>query len=180
LAPNHRQEFGKNLRTALAPVCQNRHVPRVEETLVQYGQASNSPALEWAWVDAQLTEAGTYWTSAGTRDQPHPRPVWGIWVHEMLHLSIGSPTLAASPTGSLATVHLDSGTDVVIVEGVVESKTMDPGLIAAYDAKYTWVYDVGAYGPLTSIRPQRVLAWRTAGWAGHDGFVATNRWRWAP
>jgi hypothetical protein len=97
----------------------------------------------------------------------------------MLHLSIGSPTLAAAPNGSLATVHLDSGTDVVIVEGVVESKTVDPGLIATYDAKYTWVYDVDAYGPLTSIRPHTVLAWRSAGWAGHDGFIAANRWRWA-
>jgi hypothetical protein len=80
----------------------------------------------------------------------------------------------------LCTVHLDSGTDVVIVEGVVEAKTVDPGLISAYDAKYTWMYDVDAYGPLTSIRPRTVLAWRSAGWAGRDGFTATNRWRWVP
>jgi len=150
----------------------------VEETLIQYGQPSASPGLEWAWVDAQLTEAGTYWASIGSTDRPHPRPVWGIWVDEMLHLSIGSPKLVGAQTGSLTAVHLDSGTDVVIVEGVVESRIVDPILIAAYDAKYTWKYDVGTYGPLTSIRPQAVLAWRSAGWAGRDGFVVTNRWRW--
>jgi hypothetical protein len=104
--------------------------------------------------------------------------VWGIWTDEVLHLSIGSPKLMAAQTGSPIAVHLDSGTDVVIVEGSVESKTVDPDLIAAYDAKYTWNYDVSTFGPLTSIRPHVVLAWRSAGWAGRDGFTATGRWRW--
>lgn len=153
-------------------------MPRVEETLIQYGQPSASPGLEWDWVDAQLTDAGTYWTSVGSNGQPHPRPVWGIWEDELLHLSIGSPKLVAAHIGSPTTVHLDSGTEVVIVEGSVESKTVDPGLIAVYDAKYTWKYDVDTYGPLTSIRPHAALAWRTAGWAGRDGFIVTNRWRW--
>ncbi len=154
------------------------NVPRVQEILVQYGQPSSSPGLEWPWVDAQLTQAGTYWASLGTNEQPHPRPVWGIWADEALHLSIGSPKLAATQTGGLITVHLDSGTDVVILEGSVESRSVDPELIAAYDSKYTWKYDVDSYGPLTSIRPHTVLAWRSAGWAGRDGFIATNRWRW--
>jgi len=150
----------------------------MEETLIQYGQRSASPKLEWAWVEAQLASAGTYWTSVGSAEQPHPRPVWGIWADGVLHLSIGSPRLAAAVAGQAVTVHLDSGTDVVIVEGSVATKTADPGLIAAYDAKYTWKYDVGTYDPLTTIRPHAVLAWRSAGWAGRGGFVATNRWSW--
>jgi hypothetical protein len=104
--------------------------------------------------------------------------VWGVWADEVLHLSIGSPQLAAARPGTPATVHLDSGTDVVIVEGTVQAKTVDPAVVAAYDTKYTWTYDVDAYGPLTSIRPRLVLAWRSAGWAGRDGFTATGRWRW--
>jgi acyl CoA:acetate/3-ketoacid CoA transferase beta subunit len=106
--------------------------------------------------------------------------VWGIWLGDMLHLSIGSPTLAAAGPATSMTVHLDSGIDVVIVEGLVDSTTVDPDLVAAYDDKYTWSYDASAYGPLTSIRPVAVMAWRSAGWAGRDGFVATNRWRWMP
>ncbi len=155
-------------------------MPRVTETLIQYGQRSVSPGLDWSWVNNRLSEAGTYWASIPTDGQPHPRPVWGIWADEVLHLSIGSPKLAAARTGTLATVHLESGTDVVIVEGVVETKTVDPGLLAAYDAKYTWTYEVDTYGPLTSILPRVVLAWRSGGWAGRDGFTAANRWRWVP
>jgi hypothetical protein len=153
----------------------------VETTLTQYGQPSTSPRLEWAWVDGALSTAGTYWASVTDNGgRPHPRPVWGIWLGDVVHLSLGSPTLAAAEPGRPMTVHLDSGTDVVIVDGHVESTTADPGLLAAYDAKYTWSYDVDTYGPLSSIRPDVVMAWRSAGWAGRDGFTAANRWRWVP
>jgi hypothetical protein len=155
-------------------------VHRVSETLLQFGQPSAHPGLEWCWVDAQLTDAGTYWVSMDANRHPHPRPVWGVWADEVLYLSIGSPKLAAARRGTLTTVHLDSGTDVVIVEGVVGAKTGDPALVAAYDTKYTWTYDVEAYGPLTSIRPHVVLGWRSDGWAGRDGFTVTGRWRWMP
>ncbi len=148
------------------------------ETLVQYGRPSDCPALEWEWVDAQLSDAGTYWVSISTDRHPHPRPLWGVWADEMLHLSIGSPTLAAAPPGTPTTVHLDSGTDVVILEGTLTATTTDSALLATYDTKYTWAYDVEVYGPLTSIQPEVVLAWRSAGWAGRDGFTATSRWRW--
>jgi hypothetical protein len=172
---------GPGARRSARPVVeQNRSVRRVTETLVQYGQQSAHPALDWAWVDGQLSAAGTYWASICADRQPHPRPVWGVWAGEVLHLSIGSPQLAAAPPGTLITVHLDSGSDVVIVDGVVSGRTIDPALIAAYDVKYTWSYDVDTYGPLTSIHPQVVLGWRSAGWAGREGFTATGRWRWVP
>ena len=50
---------------------------RVQEILIQFGQPSSSPGLEWAWVDALFTQAGTYRASLGTNEQPHPHPVWG-------------------------------------------------------------------------------------------------------
>ena len=152
---------------------------RVEKALVQYGQPSSHPGLPWDWIDAQLTGAGTYWTSIAGEGTPHPRPVWGVWLDEVLSLSIGSPRLVSSakPGASIA-VHLDSGTDVVIVEGVVEGPSVDASVVAAYDAKYTWTYDVAEYGPLTAVHPTSVLAWQSAGWAGRDGFTATARWTW--
>lgn len=152
---------------------------RVEETLIQYGQPSDQPALPWDWVDAQLADAGTYWTSVVCAGTPHPRPVWGVWIDELLHLSIGSPRLAAlAQTGASTAVHLESGTDVVILEGTVVGSSDDAAAVAAYDSKYAWAYDVAESGPLTSIRPKVVLAWRAAGWAGSDGFTTTGRWRW--
>ncbi len=78
------------------------------------------------------------------------------------------------------TVHLDSGTDVVIVEGLASVGDDDPTaarFLAAYDEKYDWKYDLATYGPPTRIRPLRVLAWRAAGPAGRDGFQQVGKWR---
>ena len=153
----------------------------IPETLVMYGAASTAESLEWSWVADQLTAAGTYWVVPATAtptSHPHPRPVWGVWAAPDLHLSVGSPVLARSlVTGAPVTVHLDSGTDVVLVEGAVTDRTTAPDLVAAYDAKYDYTYDVDEYGPFTTIRAARALAWRSAGWAGRDGFSRTGRWR---
>ncbi|HZQ58659.1 MAG TPA: hypothetical protein VFA84_11505 [Acidimicrobiales bacterium] len=143
-----------------------------------YGQASDKPALDWAWVDGQLAAAGTYWVTARTNGHPHPRPVWGVWRSDHLYLSIGTPmTTSALVTDPRVTVHLDSGTDVVIVEGIRTGTSADADVIADYDRKYDWRYDVGAYGPLSCVVPERVLAWRTSGFAGRDSFQQTGRWR---
>jgi hypothetical protein len=146
-------------------------------TLRLYGQPSGLESPHWEWVDDRLNSAGTYWVVTPTPTRPHPRPVWGIWREDALHLSVGSPTLArAMLPATPVTVHLDSGTDVVIVEGVVAGSSTDSELIAAYDSKYTWEYDSEQHGPLTTIVPTQILAWRSAGWAGRDGFQQTGRW----
>jgi len=147
------------------------------DTLYLYGRPSDTPPLAWSWVDDQLAAAGTYWIVLPAGRYPHPRPVWGVWRSERLHLSIGSPEIGRAATpGSGVTVHLDSGTDVVIVEGDVAGPSTDDDIITAYDLKYDWTYDVDEYGPLTTIVPLKVLAWRSAGWAGREGFQQTGRW----
>jgi hypothetical protein len=111
---------------------------------------------------------------------PHPRAVWGVWVEDVLMLSLGSPVLRAQiARDPLVTVHLDSGTDVVIVEGRAaadDSPETIAAFVDAYDAKYDWRYDAGQYGPPTRVTPAVVLAWRSAGWAGRDGFRETGKW----
>ncbi|CAN5657968.1 hypothetical protein BH24ACT5_BH24ACT5_19960 [soil metagenome] len=52
----------------------------------------------------------------------------------------------------------------------------DSQLLNAYNAKYDWDYMVDEYGPFTLVEPAKVIAWRSAGWAGRDGFQATGRW----
>ena len=142
-----------------------------------YGQPSEADALDWAWVDGQLREAGTYWAVARGAGLPHPRPVWGVWSDHHLNLSIGSLVLATALTRDRAvTVHLDSGTDVVIVEGEATGPITDAELIDSYADKYGQPYDVETYGPLTRIVPTTVIAWRAAGWAGRDGFRQAGRW----
>lgn len=151
------------------------------ETLRLYHRPSDAEPLEWTWVERRLAEAGTYWTVARAPDHPHPRPVWGVWHEHRLHLSIGSPVLArqlaADPT---VTVHLAHDTEVVVIEGSVIGATDDTELVAAYDLKYDWTYSVDEYGPLTTVEPFTVVAWRSGGWAGRDGFQQTNRWVYRP
>lgn len=82
-------------------------------------------------------------------------------------MSIGTPSLRrALADDPSITVHLESGTDVVIVEGVAKGPCGDAQVIAAYDEKNDWSYDVSEFGPLAAIAPSSVLAWQATGWAG--------------
>ncbi len=142
-----------------------------------FGTPTDHQPLEWDWVEDQLSASGTYWVTPGAMPVPHPRPVWGVWVAGRLCLTIGSPVVARElQPGRRCTVHLPSSADVVIVEGEAVGSDADPDLIAAYDSKYDWQYDVDAYGPLTIVRPHTVSAWVAAGPAGRDGFVRSGRW----
>jgi hypothetical protein len=153
-------------------------MPGVRRVLRMYGQASEHPPLEWEWVVAQLESAPTYWVIARTDGFPHPRPVWGLWLGDELHLSIGSPVIRnALSTDQRVTIHLDSGTDVVVVEGrVVPASSTEQAVLAAYDAKYDWQYEEAQYGPISRVAPQSVMAWRAGGWAGRESFRETGSW----
>ena len=107
-----------------------------------------------------------------------PRPVWGVWLRNVLYLSIGSPRLNADAQVDRAvTVHLGSVTDVVIVEGLIRGPNRNRHVLDAYKAKYDWDYTIDEYGPFTTVAPTTVMAWRSAGWAGRDGFQQTGKWR---
>jgi hypothetical protein len=103
--------------------------------------------------------------------------VWGLWLDGRLLLSIGSPVLgrlvAADPA---VTAHLDSATDVVVLEGEVAGSTDDATAIGVYNEKYDWNYTVAEYGPLTLVAPRTVLAWCSTGWAGRGGITHTGYW----
>ncbi len=152
--------------------------PPTAEPLSIYGSPTEVSALDWSWVDAQLEAAGIYWVVANGSGAPHPRPLWGLWIDHRLHLSIGSPILNRQVTADgRVTAHLESGTDVVILEGAVAGTTEDAALIERYDAKYDWTYTVDEYGPLTTVDPVSVVAWRSAGWAGRESFKTAGKWR---
>jgi hypothetical protein len=55
-------------------------------------------------------------------DRPHVMPVWGVWIDDIVYFgtapdSVKALNLASNPA---AVVHLESGNDVVIVEGRTE------------------------------------------------------------
>ncbi len=152
----------------------------VAADLAMFGSHPELPPIAWREVEERLERAETYWVATGAGRDPHPRPVWGVWVDGALLLSLGSPVLrrgvAEEPR---VAVHLDSGTDVVVVDGSAaadgSAATVD-AFLGAYDAKYDWSYDVGVYGPPTRVDPVQVLAWRAVGPAGRDGFGAAAKW----
>jgi len=149
-------------------------------TLRMFTTVPDADALPWDEVRVRLVAEPTYWVVPRSPEgAPHPRPVWGVWLDDGLHLSIGSPVvrrqLEADPT---VTVHTTSGTEVALVEGAAAGSPPDPApALEAYRRKYDWDYDVDQYGPLTWVRPHLVLAWHAVGEAGRDGFRRVGKWR---
>jgi Pyridoxamine 5'-phosphate oxidase len=141
--------------------------------------------LPWAWAEHRLTVARNYWI-ATTRldDRPHTRPVWGVWLDRAFFFSTGS--LAA---GHLAgrpeiTVHLESGSEVVIIEGrarVVDERALIVRIVDAYNPKYEWDVDPDNLpGPFYEVRPRVAFGWTSddSGLDGGAGFHGTaTRWR---
>lgn len=89
---------------------------------------------------------------------------------------VDNKALAVDP---IVTVHLESGTEVVIVEGRFVGASSDTRVLTEYDRKYDWNYEPGRDGPISCVAPETVLAWRTAGWAGRESFQRTGRWNFS-
>jgi len=77
--------------------------------------------LPWSWAQQRLEAARAFWIATSRPDgRPHCRPMWGVWLADGWRFSTGSlarHNLVANPQ---ITVHLDSGTEVVIVEGAAK------------------------------------------------------------
>lgn len=120
--------------------------------------------LPWTWATARPAAAHNYWI-ATTRPagQPHCRPVWGVWLDDTFYFSTGSlatGNLAANPA---ITVHLESGSEVVILEGVAETvaeQALMRRVVDLYNAKYRWDVDPGRLpGPFYAVRVRAAFGW---------------------
>jgi PPOX class probable F420-dependent enzyme len=147
-----------------------------------------SDKLTWARTTNQLKHARNYWIATATPDgRPHAAPVWGVWVDGRVVFSTSRSSrkgrnLAANPR---VAVHLDSGDDVVILEGVAEEVT-DRDLVArvavAYADKYIDARDDQPFqlepaladpdAVLYAVRPRTAQAWLEAAFVG-----SANKWR---
>lgn len=143
------------------------HVP------ADYGiPATNDDLLPWSHVVERMANALNYWVATTYPDgRPHVSVVWGVW-HKNTFYFDGSPAtrrgrnIAANPA---VAVHLESGTDVVIIEGVTEEiQSPDPELTVHLAAEYARKYAAHDYSPepqqwdnggLFAITINKVLAW---------------------
>jgi hypothetical protein len=128
--------------------------------------------LPWHHAEERLEKAINYWVCTVRRDgRPHAVPVWGMWVDGAFYYGGGPDTqhmrnVAANPNVS---VHLESGGDVVIVEGVARVsgaivRDLAERLAAASNAKYATMghkatADEYENGGFVTVAPRLVLAW---------------------
>jgi nitroimidazol reductase NimA-like FMN-containing flavoprotein (pyridoxamine 5'-phosphate oxidase superfamily) len=134
--------------------------------------SSREGILPWEWATERLTRASNYWICTTRPDgRPHAAPVWAVWVDSMVVFEGGPGTrrgrnIAANPA---VVVHIESGEDIVIVEGVAEEirspePELEAKLVEAY-AKYRKTHGYEAdpanwrEGGLYLVHPDKVLAW---------------------
>ena len=133
-----------------------------------YGIHSDEEGLvPWSQAVEKLERARNYWVGTTRPDgAPHAMPVWGLWLDDSLVFSSGSETrktrnLARDPR---VVIHLESGDDVVIVEGTAERVTDEAELRRIgeiYTAKYDFTFDPTGPGdyPVFRVRPRVAYAW---------------------
>jgi pyridoxine/pyridoxamine 5'-phosphate oxidase len=115
--------------------------------------------LPWSWAEERLAASRNYWVgTAGADGEPSAAPVWGVWAEGAVYFGTSprsrkGSNLARDPR---AVVHLESGDEVVILNGEVKLDEVEDSILDAYEAKY-------GYRPpgerLFRLRPRRALAW---------------------
>jgi hypothetical protein len=120
--------------------------------------------LDWAWAAERLASSRNYWVvTAGVDGRPSAAPVWGVWLDGALRFG----TSRASRKGrnlaedARVVIHLESGDEVVILEGLVDDTQIDTALADAYEEKYGMRpgEDAAEGEAWYELRPRMALAW---------------------
>jgi len=125
-----------------------------------------SGLISWDRACEHLRQAHNYWVATTRPDgRPHVMPVWGLWLEDAFWFSTGLYSRKARNLSRNANVvvHLESGDDVVILEGIAEEAT-DPARLArfaeAYALKYNFRPDVNdPQNGIYAVRPSKAFAW---------------------
>ena len=124
--------------------------------------------LPWSFVDERMAASLNYWVATTRPDgRPHVMPVWGLWVDGMFYFG-GAPrsrkvrNLSQNPN---VVVHLESGSDVVVLEGVAQPVSdPDPMLTERLSVASADKYGMaGGNEGYYAVRPSVVLAWSEGG-----------------
>lgn len=132
-----------------------------------YGLKPRKHYLPFSHAEERLLKSRNYWICTARPDgRPHSIPVWGFWIDGAVYFGTGRDSRKARNLAHNAAVsiHLDSGDDVVILEGTavevdLSDKSQLKKLDAASRAKYKMPMMVAPENVLYSVRPRVVLAW---------------------
>lgn len=146
-----------------------------------YGIAADTAGLlPWSWADERLERARNYWIASTRADgRPHVAPVWGVWMEGTLIFGADRDSLKARnlTARSEVVVHLESGDEVVIVEGKAE-QVLDEALKARMYPLYTRKYGFDPSAePLEGSLYLRVTPKVALGWLEKDFPNTATRWR---
>ncbi len=141
--------------------------PRMPASYGAAPDASGAELVPWSWAEERLEGARNYWLCTTRADgRAHAAPVWALWLDGVLWFSTDPSSqkgrnLVRDPR---AVVHLESGDDVVIVEGEVEQHGWDDRIVDAYEAKYGYRVDTSkeSYGTYV-FRPRAAQTWTEQG-----------------
>ena len=139
--------------------------------------ASGAQLVSWRWAEERLEAARNYWLCTTRGDgRPHAAPLWGVWVESRLWFSTDPSSQKGRNVERDARVvlHLESGDDVVILEGLVERRPWDDGIVDAYEEKYGYRVDTTreSYGTFV-FRPRVAQTWTEQGFP-----KSAVRWVW--
>jgi pyridoxine/pyridoxamine 5'-phosphate oxidase len=137
--------------------------------------------LPWSFVAERMASSRNYWIATTRTDgRPHVAPVWGLWLDGVFYFStdpksVKGRNLAAKPD---VVVHLESGDEAVILEGIAEpvADLIELTRFAdAYEPKYQFRPD-----PTTPDQGVYRLKVVTAfAWAEKEFLTSATRWSFA-
>jgi pyridoxine/pyridoxamine 5'-phosphate oxidase len=120
--------------------------------------------LDREWAEERLARSRNHWIGTADEDgRPRSAPVWGVWIDD----SVVFGTNARSRKGRnldrdrRVVVHLESGDEVVILEGEVEAIDVTAEVADAFAQKYDWRPDPVADKSTRwyRLRPETAQAW---------------------
>jgi hypothetical protein len=133
-----------------------------------YGLKARKQYLPFSHAEKRLTDSRNYWICTARPDgRPHSIPVWGFWIDGAVYFGTARSSRKARNLAHNAAVsiHLESGDDVVIVEGRAEEVDLSDSttfkkMDAASRSKYNMpLMVVPGESVAYCVRPYRVLAW---------------------
>lgn len=164
-------------------MAQPDNATRIRPSMPDYGITSEPTEgmLTWDWVDEQMEKSRNYWICTTRPDgKPHAAPVWGIWLDNTLYFGTGKTSVKAKNVShsNQVVVHLESGDDTLIIEGVlepVESDNLQQKIIKAYAGKYP-TYDPTQVDDAGDAIWYRLVPHKIMAWLEHDFLESAAYW----
>lgn len=131
-------------------------------SIPEYGISDkNEDILTWDKVNDWMEQSKSYWIATTKFDgKPHARPIWGIWYENIFYFGGGQKTQNVKNLlrDTRITVHTESATNVVIIEGKAE-QFRDDEIHEILGKKYETRYDLFHPPPFWRVIPEVVFAW---------------------